>query len=118
MVPTALPRLGQLVSRIEKPGSGVCKNHLQRSYRGSSKASDIHYDLCRHGEVSRAMRNRCIELCILQDTPSLQQSTATSFEESDLLLCLGAEGVAGQQVAEAMLNTHCDADAALTAQHT
>ena len=57
------------------------------------------------------MRNRCVEICVLQD-----DTKDTELEELDLALCLGAEQVAGKIVVHAMLQTHRETIRAETAQ--
>lgn len=73
--------------------------------------------ICRHGEVSRAMRNRCIELCLLP-RPAAQEEEGGSPSapggvadpatgaEQDLLACLAAEGVPGVELPEAFVAAH------------
>ena len=60
------------------------------------------------------MRNRCVEICVLQDDPN--EAESEELEISDLALCLGAEQVAGKFVVQAMLQTHRETIRAQTAQ--
>jgi hypothetical protein len=71
-------------------------------------------DLClaRHGEVSRAMRNRCIELCLLDQLLREDPGKAGRIGEleptDDLIMCLASQGVPGSTVPQAMVQAHLE----------
>lgn len=55
--------------------------------------------------MSRAMRNRCIELCMTPDS-AVQSSETRSTALNELTACLASEGVPGTQLPEAMAAAH------------
>ena len=60
----------------------------------------------RHGEVSRAMRNRCIELCLLDQQPDKPQPLGSLRPADDLMACLASQGVPGTLLPQAMVQSH------------
>lgn len=66
---------------------------------------------CRHGEVSRAMRNRCVELCVMKDSEQKDKF------DSELSLCLGALGIPAPDIALKFVNVHCEMEEIQKAQH-
>ena len=72
----------------------------------------------RHGEVSRAMRNRCIELH-LPDNAATQGREMDSPEEttSELLACVAQAGVPGQRLSMAMAMAHASLSDHYAASH-
>jgi hypothetical protein len=78
---------------------------------------------CRHGEVSRAMRNRGVEIYLLPEPspaaagPSLKSADAQVPAANDLQLALAAAGVPGWALPQAMAATHQQLAAAAAAAH-
>ena len=67
--------------------------------------SDREHDyLCRHGELSQAMRNRGIE--VFMESPSHAQPDAHSPQAADLKALLAVAGVPGSVLPEAMVAAH------------
>ena len=58
-----------------------------------------------HGEVSRAMRNRCIEVCIIQ--PALEVCNSHGVETNDACTGLWDCDVRSDDIGQYMLATHC-----------
>jgi midasin len=73
----------------------------------------------KHGEVSRAMRNRGIELYLLREGQPEGASAPASEESSwsrELVSVLGTQGIPGSDAPQAMARVH--GDVVTTAQRT
>jgi len=52
------------------------------------------------------MRNRCIELCLLEQPAAEGGNLGQLQPADDLMMCLASEGVPGSHLPEAMVQAH------------